>query len=383
MDRDEKMTDVFPSTIHETIAGLQGILADSRIMETGGRVSEEIVRACQKGRKVLICGNGGSAADAQHIAAELSGKFFFDRRPLFAEALHVNTSYLTAVANDYSYEEIFARLIKAQGRPGDVLIALSTSGNSKNILRALEEANAAGMVTVGFTGQGPNPMEMLCDHLLAVPSRVTPRIQECHIILGHIICEIVENRLFAVHKPAIFLDRDGVINKKMAEGDYVTQWSQFSFLPGVFEAIKLFNDRGYLVIVVTNQQCVGKGIVPMETIRTIHEKMAKSIEENGAHVDGVYMCPHLVADECSCRKPGTGLFEMALRDFRRRGVSIDMAKSYMIGDSETDIVAGKKAGLYALQIARDYSPQNCPDGTGILETAQRIVENDKKRRTAV
>lgn len=382
MNHDGIMTDVFPATIHETIAGLQGILADSTIMETGGRVSEEIIRACQKGRKVLLCGNGGSAADAQHIAAELSGKFFFDRQPLFAEALHVNTSYLTAVANDYSYEEIFARLIRAQGRSGDVLIALSTSGNSKNILRALEEANAAGMVTVGFTGQGPNAMEMLCDHLLAVPSKVTPRIQECHIILGHIICEIVESRLFTVHRPAIFLDRDGVINRKMDGRDYVTKWSQFSFLPGVFEAIKLFNDHGYLVIVVTNQQCIGKEIVPAETIRAIHERMARSIEENGAHVDGVYMCPHLAAEGCSCRKPGTGLFETALRDFRRRGISIDMTKSYMIGDSETDIIAGKKAGLYALQIARNYSPQDCPDGTGILETAQWIIGNNNKRRTA-
>jgi len=382
MDRDEKITDLIPPAIHETVATLQEILANRQIMKTTGRISEEIARTCQKGGKVLICGNGGSAADAQHIAAELSGRFFFDRRPLFAEALHVNTSYLTAVANDYSYEEIFARLIEAKGRSGDVLIALSTSGNSKNILRALERANAVGMITVGFTGQGPSAMANLCDHLLAIPSRTTPRIQECHIVLGHIICEIVEHRLFSVKKPAVFLDRDGVINEKKAEGDYVGKWSQFSFLSGVFEAVKLFNDHGYLVIVVTNQQCVGKNIVPMETIRSIHGKMAKSMEENGARLDGVYVCPHLAADGCSCRKPGTGLFELALKDFRRQGISIDMTKSY-IGDSETDILAGKKAGLTTLRLTGNYHPESSPRGTGILEAAQGIVGTLKGKRTAI
>lgn len=373
---------MFPSTISETIATLQGILSDRDLMETGRRVSEEITKAYQKGCKVLTCGNGGSAADAQHIAAELSGRFFFDRSPLFAEALHVNTSYLTAVANDYSYDEIFARLIKAQGRPGDVLVALSTSGNSRNILRAVEEANAAGMITVGFTGRCPNRMEKLCDHLLSVPSETTPRIQECHIVLGHIVCETVENALFSVQKPIVFLDRDGVINKKMAEGDYVTKWSRFSFLPGVIEAIRMLNDSGYLVAVVTNQQCVGKGIVSAATVDSIHRRMAGSIRKNGARLDGIYVCRHLATDGCSCRKPGTGLFEMAVRDFRRRGISIDMTRSYMIGDSDTDILAGETAGLATVRLKSNYHSHSCPGGMGLLEAVRRIVMSTGKRRVA-
>lgn len=383
MNKQGKIPDLFPSAIEEATALLKQVLIDRELLETGRRVAERIVKAYRMGCKVLICGNGGSAADAQHMAAELSGRFLFDRQPLSAEALHVNTSYLTAVANDYSYEETFARLIRAQGRPGDVLIALSTSGRSKNVLRALEEANAAGMVTVGFTGRRPNPMEQLCDHLLSIPSGMTPRIQECHIILGHILCETVENVLFSVQRPVVFLDRDGVINRKMPEGEYVREWDQFSFLPDVFEAIRVFNDHGYLVIVVTNQQCVGKGIVSAETVDLIHEAMAGSIEKNGAHIDAVYVCPHLAAQECPCRKPATGLFDKAVMDFRRQGISIDLSASYMIGDSDTDVLAGKRAGLTTVRLTSNYDPRSCTEGTGILEAARKVVQDAGGTRVAM
>jgi len=147
-------------------------------------------------KKILICGNGGSAADAQHIAAELSGRFYFDREPLYAEALHVNSSYLTAVANDYSYDEVYARLVKAKGRKGDILIGLSTSGNSKNVIKAFEIANKIGMVTIGMTGKSGGKMKEFSNYLINVPSNNTARIQESHIMIGHIICEIVEKEIF-------------------------------------------------------------------------------------------------------------------------------------------------------------------------------------------
>ena len=148
------------------------------------------------GGKVLWCGNGGSAADAQHLAAELSGRFYYDRAPLFSEALHVNTSYITAVANDYSYDIIYSRLVEAMGKKGDVLIGLSTSGNSANVIKALEKARQMGIVTVGLTGQTGGKMKDLCDHLINIPSTDTPRIQECHMLLGHTICEMVEMQVF-------------------------------------------------------------------------------------------------------------------------------------------------------------------------------------------
>jgi D-sedoheptulose 7-phosphate isomerase len=152
---------------------------------------------CYRGSgKTLFCGNGGSAADAQHLAAELSGRFYYDRPPLCAEALHANTSYLTAVANDYSYDEVYSRLVRGMGRAGDVLVGLSTSGNSGNVVRAFQAANELGMITVAFTGEGGGKLREEAKHLISVPSKDTPRIQECHILLGHILCEMVESALF-------------------------------------------------------------------------------------------------------------------------------------------------------------------------------------------
>jgi len=172
------------------------ILGDQALLDIIAGVADVCVRAFRDDKKILFCGNGGSAADAQHLAAELSGRFYYDRPPLFAEALHVNTSYVTAVANDYSYEDIFSRLVSAKGRAGDVLIGLSTSGNSKNIIKAIDLANEIGMKTVGLTGSGGGEMRSLCDLLINVPSSDTPRIQEAHILIGHIICEQVESKLF-------------------------------------------------------------------------------------------------------------------------------------------------------------------------------------------
>ncbi|MEJ2313950.1 MAG: D-sedoheptulose 7-phosphate isomerase [Nitrospirota bacterium] len=182
--------------IRESIELKRKVLDDRALMAELALATEAIIKTLKAGGKVLLCGNGGSAADAQHLAAEFSGRFYFDRPPLFAEALHVNTSYLTAVANDYSFDEVFARQVRAKGARGDVLVGLSTSGNSPNVLRALDEARDLGMTTVGLTGEGGGKMKGRCNHLIAVPSKDTPRIQEVHITLGHVICELVEAALF-------------------------------------------------------------------------------------------------------------------------------------------------------------------------------------------
>lgn len=155
-----------------------------------------VVSALRGGGRVLFCGNGGSAADAQHLAAELCGRFSRDRPPLDGEALHVNTSYITAVANDYGYEFVYERLLRARGRRGDVLIALSTSGNSANVVRAMHAAREMGIVTIGLTGANPGKMGDVSDYLVCVPSNITPRIQELHILVGHVLCQIVEACMF-------------------------------------------------------------------------------------------------------------------------------------------------------------------------------------------
>jgi D-sedoheptulose 7-phosphate isomerase len=161
------------------------------------RVAEIWIRTFQNQHKILFCGNGGSAADAQHIAAELSGRFYHDRPPLYAEALHVNTSYLTAVGNDYGYDKVFERMVEAAGRQGDVLVAFSTSGNSPNILQAAHKAQEIGMTVIGLTGSSGGKLATLCQECLQVPSQDTPRIQEAHILIGHILCLLVEKTLFA------------------------------------------------------------------------------------------------------------------------------------------------------------------------------------------
>ncbi len=172
------------------------ILEDTAMINRIQEIAEKIVTALKNGNRVYFCGNGGSAADAQHLAAEFSGRFYTDREALPAEALHCNTSYLTAVANDYSYDVVYARLINGIGREGDFLIGLSTSGNSKNIIKAFECAREKGIYTVGFTGESGGGMRGLSDYLINVPSTDTPRIQESHIMVGHIICQIVEELYF-------------------------------------------------------------------------------------------------------------------------------------------------------------------------------------------
>ena len=188
--------DAIRRIVSESIAVKEQLLRNPALLEQIQQVANTCINCYKEGGKILFCGNGGSAADAQHLAAELSGRFYTDRPPLFAEALHVNSSYVTAVGNDYGYGEIYARLVQAMGRKGDVLIGISTSGNSPNIVKALETARTIGMVTVGMSGAGGGKMRALCDYLLDMPSTDTPRIQEAHILVGHILCQLVEEGMF-------------------------------------------------------------------------------------------------------------------------------------------------------------------------------------------
>jgi D-sedoheptulose 7-phosphate isomerase len=172
------------------------LMADADLIGRIGEMAQSMTAVFQQKGKVLFCGNGGSAADAQHIAAELSGRFYKNRPPLYAEALHVNSSFITAVANDYGYDEVYARMVEAAGVPGDMLVAISTSGHSPNIIKAIEKAKQCGMTVVGMTGTTGGAMADLCDLLINIPSTDTPRIQESHILVGHIVCELVEMLLF-------------------------------------------------------------------------------------------------------------------------------------------------------------------------------------------
>src|SRR5215204_3382079 len=184
--------DKIKKIIKASIDTKQSVLQNEGLLKTIAASVDVIVNAFRNGNRVYFCGNGGSAADAQHLAAEFSGRFYTDRKALPAEALHCNTSYLTAVANDYSFDVIYSRLIDGIGNKGDVLIGLSTSGHSGNIVKAFEVAKQKEITTVGFTGASGGTMKPLSDHLINIPSSDTPRIQESHIMIGHIICQLVE-----------------------------------------------------------------------------------------------------------------------------------------------------------------------------------------------
>jgi D-sedoheptulose 7-phosphate isomerase len=182
--------------IKSAVENYTHVLQDDILQKNIQEIAIKSIAAFKNNKKMLLCGNGGSAADAQHIAAELSGRFYTDRPPLYAEALHVNSSYLTAVANDYGYDETYSRMLEACGRKGDILIGISTSGNSPNVVNALEKANEIGMLTVGFTGRHGGKIQQICNIMIRIPSDDTPRIQEAHILVGHIVCQLIEEEMF-------------------------------------------------------------------------------------------------------------------------------------------------------------------------------------------
>jgi len=190
------MTDAIRDAILDSAATLQRLAEDEAAVAAIAAITDAAVAALSAGRKLLLCGNGGSAADAQHWAAELVSRFHYDRPGLAAIALTTDSSILTGIGNDYGYDRVFARQVEALGAPGDVLFALSTSGRSPNILAALHAARGKGLVTAGFTGAAGGEMPALCDLLLRVPSDSTPRIQEAHEVAGHIICAAIERRMF-------------------------------------------------------------------------------------------------------------------------------------------------------------------------------------------
>lgn len=190
------MGNYFIDQLNQTENIIRKMLADSHMINLMDCVSAACIKCLNNGGKILLAGNGGSAADAQHIAGELVSRFAFDRPGLSAIALTTDTSIMTAIGNDYGYEMLFERQIQALGRPGDVFLAYSTSGNSPNIIAALKSAKGLGIVCVGLTGNRHGAMDALCDYVFAVPSSVTPKIQEGHLILGHTLCGIIEEQIF-------------------------------------------------------------------------------------------------------------------------------------------------------------------------------------------
>jgi len=321
-------------------------------------IAEALVKVFSSGKKVVIFGNGGSAADAQHLAAEFSGRFMWDRPALSAIAIN-NVSAITAIGNDYSFDDIFERHVDGLVQEGDAVIAISTSGNSNNVLRAVRRARERRSVTIGFTGS-KGALRHEVDLALTIPSERTPHIQEGYMTAGHIICGLVERLMFS--RPTVFVDRDDTLVKDVP---YCSCPDDLHLFPGVGKAVRRLNEAGFLVIVITNQSGVGRGYFSEEALADVHKKLREEIGKDGGRLDAIYHCPHVPEARCGCRKPEAGLIEMALDDF-----PVDMERSYLIGDSDNhDMELARRVGLRSFQVT---------EGKGFASVVDELLGSLKK-----
>lgn len=315
----------------ETISNnFQKIKTLTPVIESAAKVC---VQAIKQGGKVMFCGNGGSAADSQHLAAELVGRYKMNRPALNSVALTTDTSILTAVGNDFGYDTIFERQVEGIGKKGDVLVGLSTSGNSKNVLLAMEKAESMGITTIAMTGENGGKMKEKADFAINVPSDTTNHIQEMHIAVGHILCGIIEKEC-APKVKALFLDRDGTIN---VDYDYTFETEKFEFIDGIIELCKTAQDKGYKIFVATNQSGVERGYYTIEQMNEFNAYMKKEFKKHGVEITDVYCCPYLEHED---RKPNPGMFLKAKERY-----NIDMENSVAIGDKERDTEAAMAAGV--------------------------------------
>ena len=273
------------------------------------RAADILIECFRNGGQAIFMGNGGSSADAQHIAAEFSGRYMLERPALPGVCLS-NIAPVTAIGNDYSYDLVFRRQVEAICRKGDVVIGMSTSGNSKNVILAMEAAKERGAVTMSFTGDGGKLREIV-DHAVVIPSKETPRIQEGYLCACHTMCGIVEREMFG--QRAVFIDRDDTIAKDVPYCSDPALFELYDFVPG---AIRRLNEAGFLVIIITN----------------------------------IFFCPHTPDDHCSCRKPEIG---MGLAAIAKHG--IDPRRSFMIGDHEKDMEFGRRLGCRGIQVSESFT----------------------------
>lgn len=313
------------------------------------KAADILIEAFRNGGQAIFMGNGGSSADAQHIAAEFSGRYMLERPALPGVCLS-NIAPVTAIGNDYSYDLVFKRQIEGICRKGDVVIGMSTSGNSKNVILAMEAAKERGAITISFTGDGGR-MREIADHAVVIPSKETPRIQEGYLCACHTMCGIVERELFG--QRAVLIDRDDTIAKDVPYCDDPAKFELYEHVPS---AIKRLNDAGYKVIVVTNQSGIGRGYFTEETLSRIHDKMVRTVEAAGGRIDDVFHCPHTPDDHCSCRKPEVGMGLAAIIKH-----SINPRISFMVGDHEKDMEFGRRLGFRCIQVSESFTFSDAVD----------------------
>ena len=335
-----------------------------------GAIVELLQRARDAGRQILVIGNGGSAATASHMACDL-GKGTVDfSNPEFKRfrvlSLCDNNALITAIGNDLSYEDVFVEQLRMVLRPEDVVVLISASGNSPNVVKAAEYAREMGATTVALLGFGGGKLRRLVDYPVVVSSRNYGIAEDFHAAVQHVLTQYLRRALAGPARPVAFLDRDGVINERAAPHEYIEHWSQFRFVEGVLPTLRILASLGYELVVVTNQQGIGRGKMSAEGLARLHVEMTQALDANGIRLAGIFHCPHLESDGCFCRKPRPGLLQRALNEMP---FLVDMERSLLIGDTDADVEAGRAMGLRTICIAG-------PDGSGAGAThvVSRIEE---------
>ena len=313
-------------------------------------IVKEIVAAHARGSTIFIFGNGGSASTASHFACDLAKNSSVPSKPpIRALALTDAIPLMTAWANDDSYDRIFAEQLAIHARPGDLAIAISGSGNSGNILHAIDQAHASRLTTIALTGFAGGQVAGLVDHSVVVPASSIQVVEDAHSMICHGVSVAVRAVLTELNsnsgpmRPAIFVDRDGVINRRRL--DHVKRWEEFEFLPGALGALAHLDNPAVPVVLVTNQAIIGRGLVPTSRVDEIHDRMQQQIRAAGGPHVQLYVCPHTPEVSCACRKPRAGLLLMASEE-----LSIDLEASVFIGDSVTDVTAALAVGCQAIYV---------------------------------
>lgn len=306
-------------------------------------------------RQIFIIGDGASASAASHMACDLAEETvnYADEnfKRFRALSLTDNTALITAaVGNDISSEDTFVEQLKNDLNEGDVVIAITASGNSPNIVRGLEFAQSKGAKTVGILGFGGGKCGQMADISLVVPSRNSGIVEDFHLISEHLMTQVIRRRLAAAPEKVAFLDRDGIINENAPDHAYIQRWEDFKFRDGAVDLLKSLSNKGYRLVVITNQQGIGKGLMTSEDLDEIHANMCGQLYDQGVKIDGVFHCPHLAESDCSCRKPKPGLIYQSINE---QNFEVDFAQSLFIGDSISDVEAGLAAGLRTILVTND------------------------------
>jgi len=362
-------------TIQGYLKGLAKCLDElSRQERTIAKIAEIIFDAYKKEKQVIVMGNGGSASTASHCALGFEKQSAIEGKPrLRSKSLTDNIGLVTAWANDLNYDSIFAQQLKNELEENDVVIGISASGNSPNVLRAIEYAKSKGAASVGLTGFGGGKLKELAEECIVLSSHNYGQVEDAHLAVTHILSDMLKEKIAGSLNRAVFLDRDGTIAPDV---HYCRRPEDFMLFPSATRAIKMLNERGFKVIVVTNQSAVARGYTTEEMLSKIHQKMEKELEKEGARVDGIYYCPHHPDDNCDCRKPKPKLVLQAAKDF-----NIDLKKSFVVGDLWMDIALGKSVGCRTILVGNSPSPEVSPDDTApdLLEAARTILKRDASR----